>query len=132
MGWITYWLPLGYRCCSPFQMIDIDFTITYPCFIPMLNESDPFTITADGDIAVVVCTDDDALNAFFDMATSGVRRLRLSITNRTSLISILKEGDGSANLAGNTITHLAIDPMASRRVRCHKISQFVHHLEFSE
>ena len=109
-------------------MSTIDFSMTYPCFVPLRDESQPFTFTTDGDIAIALFSDEHLFEKF-QKSVGRKLALRATMTTREGTVEFLR-----AHLCdtwnGKPVTHVLIDPDPDREhARCYSISEFVNHLD---
>lgn len=109
----------------------IDFTMTYPCFIPLRNFSEPWTFSSGDDQAIAIHTDSDLLNQFLTKQKAGVPYWSRPCNTKDELLAFLKQQKGATS-KGLPITLVAIDPTdLTKLVRSYLIDDFIEHI-FSE
>lgn len=111
----------------------IDFLMTFPCYIPLRENGQPYTFNAEGVDAVAVFTDEDLQNRFFEQTSFQLDRLRIraTIPNSQYLSETLRKFDRCQTSSGRLLSHVLIDP-SGPRARTYSIAAFVAHLEQAE
>lgn len=106
---------------------DIDFVMSYPCFVPLHPNGMPFTFTADGDCCVAVFTDDDLVTQFVQ-SRKLTRVGRAKVSDANNLADFLSKCDNSENDQGQIITHVIIDPSPGRQASVYSVKDFITHI----
>lgn len=110
----------------------IDFTITYPCFVPMRDPAEPWTFSSGDDKAVAIHSDPDLLNQFLSMGNAALPYYRRTCNTKDDLVAFLKEQKRATSKA-LPITLVAIDPTdLTRYVRSYPIDAFIDHVTSEE
>lgn len=111
----------------------IDFTMTYPCFVPLRSNGIPYTFNAEGDNAVGIFTDDDLLSRFIASLKPKPSRIgRIKVDNAEALRQLLLRCDETETPEGRVVSHVIIDPVGGPKARTHSIRAFVQHLQQPE
>ena len=106
----------------------IDFEMTYPCFVPLQPNGAPEAIEYDnGDISILIFTDDDLLNTFGPCSTTEP----LAFSNDYDLMMFLKRSLLMETAFGFA-AFVTLDPRReSTSDQYYPICEFVHHLVYS-
>lgn len=107
----------------------IDFTMTYPCFVPMRSEAEPWTFSGGDDQAVAICTDGDLLSRFMSKNSDDKKWFRTTCEDAESMLTFLHRLEGATS-KGKPITHVIIDPTdLALHVRTYPIGDFAQHVK---
>jgi len=106
--------------------MEIDFLMTYPCFVALSADGEPYTCNAEGDCCIAVFTDDDVFQQFVEEAGSAATSVQ--IENAKRLGDVLLSCKGSQPKGGGLVTHVIIDPTHAKRARVYPIWDFVGHI----
>jgi hypothetical protein len=87
--------------------MSMDFTLTYPVYVPMRTAKLPWSVRFGEGRAVVVLTDVDLLNRFLQRNYGTSRRLRAVFGSGRGLFSYLTEALAEG---WPTLTHVLLDP----------------------
>lgn len=113
-------------------MDEIDFVMTYPCFILLDGPNVPATSNAEGDDALLLFTDEDLLSQFMQTWPTGRQVGRAVIEHSDALKEILGRFNSPQGMSEKPLSHVAIDPTPRQKVRCYPISSFLAHLDRGE
>jgi hypothetical protein len=112
-------------------MPDIDFAMTYPCYLLLTASGNPESIVVDGRTCVCLFTDEDLVKGFYR------GKYGPSASDREFEVDAFLEYDGligtirewEKEFADQGVFHIAIDPTPGKMTAYVEIQEFIAKLE---